>query len=881
MSALIVARPLVRGEDAGLVSDLSDPGHMSLTLLAFIGCAGWAGWRLWARQPALHVGLIEGILLILVVLFFIGTATAPYYRAAWLASWEWLGLLLTVFLVRQLAVRPDEHRGLIAVLLAGAVALSVHGLYQAVWEIPATYRTMKDPPSEYIDKQLDQRLLLPTPLEKHQLLQRLERLQVHGPFVHPASLAACLALFLPIMVGAAIASRRGDVPGWIQGISITFAGLALVVLLFTRCWSAVAAVGSVGLGMLGLCWPVRRGGLRVGLALFGLLAGAGGYVLVKTGALTPELVRWRDVWPASWRLIQERGLHGVGLSQFAFFYPRYMTETSGANETTPGSAVLELWAEGGLAVLLVFALGIVVFFIAVRRWWSANVRLMAMSRRAAGVNSLYGEGGEPHTHISGTRTRGTSVSPAPSGADSEPQTQISGDLHPPLVTPGLVRTPDLTEVPPVRWEYYLGGMFGIILAFVLRAFGLPAEDLVSEAIAAGLQSIAWFAAVAIYERIAWYQKEQVASMTAGIVSMLLVLLVNAGINFPSVSGLLWITIALVLAIVASRPVEWLSRHQVAYLLALPVLVAAIFCYFTFVFYPPSASAAADRRARYAAEYFHAQAIKAPDERELRDLTGFIQQRILLPVFLADQEDPRNMRLYIRLASWFGELDRLRNQPVSRQGLEWAVKARRLNSEARDGYEVEADIHTRFARSQTAEAENMEKEARIRFTQTSGNALRRAGVPGSVLEKLQPLIGREFKSPEDFLRELNRLLTQDELKRFQDPVMNQAEKEFREAMRMSAGQREKLKRGAAAKRILAKHHFERAAQVLELYLPRDPTNATLRFLIADALYSAGKDKDARKQADEAFHLDRKAGAPRKLTDRQREQLVIWLSRESDR
>jgi hypothetical protein len=863
LSAVIVARPLVRGEDAGLVSDFSNPGHMTITLLAFIGCAGWAGWRLWARQPALHVGPIEGLLFILPLLFFIGSAFAPYHRAAWLASWEWVGLLLTVFLVRQLAVRPEEQRGLMAVLLAGAVALSVQGLYQTVWEIPATYRTMENwpeddsahlktdsaagnltvrtraiQPDEYVDKYLDQRLLLATPLEKYELLQRVQRRQVHGPFFHPSSLAACLVLLLPMLFGAVIVARRDDYPGWLRTMAGVFASMSIVVLLLTRCWSAVAAVGLVGLVVVGLYWPARRGGLKVGLLGATLLAGVASYLLVRTGALAHDLARWREVWPTSWRVVQEYGQRGVGLSQFAFFYPRFMSETSGANQVNPGSAVLELWAEGGLAVLFVFVVAMVVFFVAVRRWWNAGVAPVGFARRAGGI-------------------------------------------QPPISQPDFSRLPGDAAPPPVRWEYYIGGMVGIVLAFLIRAFGLPVEDLASEAVAAGLQSIAWFAAVAIYERIAWSEKQRVACLTAGITAMLLTLMFNAGIGFPSVAGLFWIAVALVLAVVTPRPVEWLSRHQVAYLLPLPVFIAAAFCYFAFVFYPPSAGAAADRRVRYASDYLHAQLAKAPEERQLRDHVGFIQQRILFPLLLADKEDPGNMRLRVELANWFGELDRLRNQSVSRQAVDWAREARKANPEGREGFEVEADVRTRFARFQIVQAENLEKEAGIRFTQTSGDALRRAGLPDMVLEKLRPMNSREFKTPEDFLNELKKLLSVEEFKRFQDPLVSQAEKEFREAKKIPARQREKLKRDAAAKRIMANHHFEQAARALLDYVPRDPTSPALHYHIADALYSAGKIDEAREEIHKAFSLDGKVAPPRKLNDPQREQLAAWIRKESDR
>ncbi len=341
-----------------------------------------------------------------------------------------------------------------------------------------------------------------------------------------------------------------------------------------------------------------------------------------------------------------------------------------------------------------------------------------------------------------------------------------------------------------------------------------------EAIAAAIQSVAWFAAIAAYERIEWSPSERVASLTAGIAAMLLVLLVNAGIGFPSVAALLWIAVALVLAVVTSRPVEWLSRHQVAYVLPLPVLGAASFCYFAFVFYPPSAGVHADRRAREFADVFHEQMKKAPEERELRDPVEFVTWGIIVPVFRAEREDPGNIRLRVTLANWYGELARLRDQKNLKPkndfdlALSWAKTARETNPEGREGYEVAYDIYVRIAKVFLEDADRQEKQAR-------------------------------------------------------------------DTKKLPVASREKLVRAANLNRTLAKKYFKDAADILRKYVPRDPKNPELHFHIADALYSAGDTEAGRTEADEAFDLDRWAGAPRKLTDQQREQLADWLRPDSKR
>ena len=48
VTALIVARPLVAGEDPGLLAPLSSTTNLVLTLLWLFAVLGWAIWRAWS-----------------------------------------------------------------------------------------------------------------------------------------------------------------------------------------------------------------------------------------------------------------------------------------------------------------------------------------------------------------------------------------------------------------------------------------------------------------------------------------------------------------------------------------------------------------------------------------------------------------------------------------------------------------------------------------------------------------------------------------------------------------------------------------------------------------------------------------------------------------
>jgi Flp pilus assembly protein TadD len=75
-------------------------------------------------------------------------------------------------------------------------------------------------------------------------------------------------------------------------------------------------------------------------------------------------------------------------------------------------------------------------------------------------------------------------------------------------------------------------------------------------------------------------------------------------------------------------------------------------------------------------------------------------------------------------------------------------------------------------------------------------------------------------------------------------------------------------------------YKSAAAYLDAYVPTDPNNAQLHFLLADAYFMAGDKAKSREQAVKAQELDEKeTTGRRKLTDKQREQVRLWLSEKA--
>jgi hypothetical protein len=137
--ALLAARMLAPGEDAGLLQVASGSANLVFPLLWLMAAVGLTVWRVWSRRGDWRGGVVETALLIAVGLAFVSAETAGYKHPARLIAWEGLTLFIAVCLVRQLAVAPRDQNALFAVFLAGAVALSVQAVYQAdVLRVPAS-----------------------------------------------------------------------------------------------------------------------------------------------------------------------------------------------------------------------------------------------------------------------------------------------------------------------------------------------------------------------------------------------------------------------------------------------------------------------------------------------------------------------------------------------------------------------------------------------------------------------------------------------------------------------------------------------------------------------------------------------------------------------
>jgi O-antigen ligase len=763
VTTLLVARPLVLGEDPGLTDPLSDPASMVLTLLWLVAAGGWAVWRLWSSRQGgsdralasnCYAGPVEWALLAAVGLVFVSISAASYKHPAWLVAWEWVGLLAGLFVVRQLAVSEEDQRGLFAVLLAGAVSLSAHAVYQYQVELPRTRAEVGSPDSvrEFLARHGQYRD--PDDPVLQALLSRARTENVFGPYSHPNSFADYLVLWLPGLVGALFVCRRSGAPLWRTVLVGACLALGATALWLTHSRGAILAallVGTVAT-VLAIRGRLRTHPLQALTALAALAAGlvavyhsgllAGGQGGKESGA--GSLALRLEYWRGTWRMIAAHPWLGVGPGNFGENYLRYMDPSAVEVVREPHNFALEVWATSGIFALVAVLAALLAFL------WRVVL----------------------------------SVSKRPSGSREEPASE-----------PAAASTPA-----GGRWEFYLGGVFGLLLGFILRAGDLTPGEIVSEAIASGLRSVVWFAALGLLERLDWSARGRALALLAGIVALLLNLGVSGGIAFSSVAGPLWVAIALGLNACGPVAAPRLSRAGMALIVPVPVLIGVALFYLVAILYPVAEADSLTRRSLQASSAFlQATSGKTPEDRKLiRDPRKFLTGRVLAPLRQAAEVDPDNAHIRALLANWYGQLWRFESydERIGKVALQNAVAAQQLDPRGREGYQSEYQLHMIFAGD----------------SYQSGRSLR-------------------DKDPE------------------------RADFQFAQSRRQA----------------------REAAEALGRYVPNDPYNPSLHYLLANARFEADEEEKGKQEAEEALRLNEKipARSTRKLTSGQLEQVRKWL------
>jgi hypothetical protein len=654
VTALIVARPLVLGEDPGITSTLTNPSGLFLNVLWFVAAVGWGVWRAWSGEATWRRSAVEAALAAVVVLVFVSVpGTDRYKHPATLIAWEWVVLLLSFCLVRQLARTRDDNQALLAVVVATGLSLAVYAIFQYTVELPRI-RDSYLADAEALRQAVGPQMTLDDVNLEH-MRRRIQEDNVFATYAHPNSFAGYLALLFPSSIAWAVAGWRRWSWGWQRILTASCALVFALALWLTHSRGAILASLLVAVAVLvlrgrGLWWR-RKGWVLagvVGLAGAVVVAGQTEWGAAGLGKAGRSFGLRTGYWNAAWSMIREHLWRGVGPGNFGLRYPRYMSPAAYEKVQDPHNFVLEIWATSGVFALLALLVALALLF---HRLWPVIRGPLASLPR-------------------------------------EPQTEPASGTG-------------------IRWEFYVGGMTGIVIGFVLRALDQPGNDILYEGTLSACRCLVWFAAFVLLNSICLGGPARCLAITAGVTALLLNLLVSGGIALPSVAQPLWIMAALAMNALEERaPVLPQAKLWFESVLPLPVLAGTALAYLVLVFYPVVGSSAVLLEARgHAAEWqrtVRPELIQTPAEGKsqkqnqalLARTAEYLKDHILKPLEDSIRQDPGNVQPRLELADWYIELARLvpdKPQFVKLAGDQLSA-VQNLNPNGKEGYLAAYRLH---------------------------------------------------------------------------------------------------------------------------------------------------------------------------------------------
>src|SRR6185437_4683868 len=147
--AVYVARPLLPSEGAVTADGEGLPFVLLLLAIASLWLLGGA----LQKNLSVRVGWADAAWLVLIVCLGASAFNAVEHRAARAAInlfWEWVGLGLGFFLLRQLVGSRREARAVAAVMVALAAALSAYGLHEYFVSAPQTRALYEKNPEQVL-----------------------------------------------------------------------------------------------------------------------------------------------------------------------------------------------------------------------------------------------------------------------------------------------------------------------------------------------------------------------------------------------------------------------------------------------------------------------------------------------------------------------------------------------------------------------------------------------------------------------------------------------------------------------------------------------------------------------------------------------------------
>ncbi len=652
--ALIVARPLVSGEDPALSSNITDPSGNTITLMWFLLASAWSLWSLLAKVPVVPIGIIDAGLVGVAGVYFVSTefAAANVY-AARIISWEMLGMACCFFAIRQATVHTQEQKIIFNALLATAFAVVIFGLYQYCWEMPA----LREQYGNNIEKlrkdfvEHSSGAIDPDNNFLDQLRIRVMQTHIYITFSHPNTLASFLALMFPSALALAVAAWFNSKRKILFPMALGIAGAFIFAIWANFSRGAMASISLVLISAVALylwhTFPAKRVWLLASVAIVSISAVmlwktnslAGIFKKESSGGLSARI----DYWKGTWKMIDQYPLLGVGPGNFGNSYARFMNENALEKIKDPHNFALELWSSAGIIALLLFAMVIVILF-----------QRLVMHHENESAEQGY----------------------------SDP-------------------------IPP--WVCYLGGMLGLLIAFVLRVEYKPPSDLIQESIGALLRTAGWFIAIGVLENLYINKFWMRRILLAGLIAMLLNLCVSGSIIFASVMVPFWAVAALAWSTTFSGS----TIRGIKPAWVFPVVAGVTGIFMVGVFLPLANAFTLGTQAIQNGQLI---ATSPPDRKNDSKLVK-LRTLVLSPLQQASVLEPQNPRWNLLLGNWypaaFFEATRIGDSQAlvfGNAALQELDRAAKSNRESIEPALVKAQIRSLYAESNKTQAVNQYLDA---------------------------------------------------------------------------------------------------------------------------------------------------------------------------
>ncbi len=333
-------------------------------LAVILAVAAVVAARRWRKdaEPYRRTGAEVGAVLLLAA-GVLAVWRAGQKHLAIIGVLDFLGLAVFMLTLRQLLRRPWQIRLTLAVILGTGVMVVAKCPYQRWVEWPATVEYYQQHREELIggNREAAEERLAPGYVYDYE--RRLLSRAVTGYFSHPNVLGSYLILV--IMSGLAVAAdraRRRAPAAVVAPLVVSLSALAMLAYSQSKGAAAalLAALAVWGLGRWAGRSPrfANRSWAAAWLAVLFIAAGLWVTMRFAPESLGRSMLFRFMYWQAAGRMIEDRGLLGVGPGNFGRHFTRYKPAECPEEVDSPHSWVVQMGAEwgvlglGGLVILL-------------------------------------------------------------------------------------------------------------------------------------------------------------------------------------------------------------------------------------------------------------------------------------------------------------------------------------------------------------------------------------------------------------------------------------------------------------------------------------------------------------------------------------------------